>query len=162
MALHQHRFKTRLFKGGEAVNSSTFADMEFDSITAFGTKGRVPVKVTMNGYVFPGTLMPYGGRHLLTVNKIIQAAAHVKAGDEVEIVIEYDDTPRAVNVPADLAAALRKSTVAQTAWDTLSPSLRKEYVQAIEAARLPETRTHRIQKTIGRLISPEHYGRSTK
>ena len=156
MAIQQHRFKTRLFKGGKAVNSSTFAQMEFDSFTAFGTKGRVPVKVTLNGYAFPGTLMSYGGRHLLTVNKIIQARAKAVAGDEVEIVIEYDDTPRTVAVPADLATALHKSNVAQTAWDALSPSHRKAYIQTIVATRLPQTRALRIQKTIERLISPEH------
>jgi hypothetical protein len=86
----QYRFKTTLFKGGDDANASTFAQMEFDSVTAFGAKGRVPVKGTINGFAFRGTLMPYGGRHLLTVNKTLQSGARAQAGSEVEIVIEYD------------------------------------------------------------------------
>lgn len=147
----KHRFRTTLFKGGDAPNASTFAQMEFDSVTAFDAKGRVPVKGTINGFAFKGTLMPYGGKHLLTVNKALQAGAKAKAGDKVEIVIERDDAPRTVEAPSDLAAALRKNKAAQSAWDKLAYSHKREYVEAIEEAKKPETRARRIAVAVEQL-----------
>ncbi len=79
-----HRFRIRLFKGSEAVNSSTFAAMGFDSVSAFGRKGRVAVMGKINGFEFKGKLMLYGGRHLLTVNKALQMGTNATTGMDVE------------------------------------------------------------------------------
>ena len=43
-------------------------------------------------------------------------------------------------VPADLSAALRRSAKAKAAFDGLSPSHRREYVEWIVEAKRPETR----------------------
>jgi uncharacterized protein YdeI (YjbR/CyaY-like superfamily) len=61
-------------------------------------------------------------------------------------------TPRAsvksVRVPADLSAALRRSAKAKAAFDGLSPSHRREYVEWIVEAKRPETRQRRIATAI--------------
>ncbi len=54
---------------------------------------------------------------------------------------------RALSVPADLAAALEcEGLVAR--FDAFSPSHRNEYLEWIEAAKPPATRSARIAKTI--------------
>ena len=55
---------------------------------------------------------------------------------------------RPVRVPADLAAALKKNTKAQTTFDNFSPSHRKEYIEWITGAKTDETRTRRLKTAV--------------
>ncbi len=54
---------------------------------------------------------------------------------------------RAPSVPADLAAALEREGLV-VSFDAFSPSHRKEYVEWIEEAKRPATRSARIAETI--------------
>ncbi|MDC3961786.1 YdeI/OmpD-associated family protein [Polyangium jinanense] len=58
-----------------------------------------------------------------------------------------------VPAPADLAAALAKSSTASMTWDALAPSHRKEYVGWIEEAKKPETRARRISSAVEMLAA---------
>ena len=58
-----------------------------------------------------------------------------------------DDEPRTIALPADLATALEAAGLS-AAFERFSHSHRKEYVQAVEAAKRPETRAARIAKTL--------------
>jgi uncharacterized protein YdeI (YjbR/CyaY-like superfamily) len=53
-----------------------------------------------------------------------------------------------LTLPADLAAALRKSKTAQTAFEKFSPSHKREYVEWIEGAKREETRARRLETAI--------------
>jgi hypothetical protein len=130
--------------------SSAYVKIPFDVKAVFGA-ARPPVRVTLNGYEFQSTLTPYGGVHYLGVNQKARAAAGVKIGDRVEVVIAADEAPRTVKPPADLARALRANPAARTRWESLSYTHRKEYVEAIEGAKRPETRIRRIAKAIEQL-----------
>ena len=58
-------------------------------------------------------------------------------------------TPKAeAEVPADLAAALKKAPAAKKAFDAFSPSHRREYVEWITEARQDATRHKRLATTI--------------
>ncbi|MGH3705185.1 MAG: YdeI/OmpD-associated family protein, partial [Agromyces sp.] len=59
-------------------------------------------------------------------------------------------TPRTVEVPADLAAAL-DGAGARAAFDALSPSARKAHVSAVEGAKAAETRQRRIDGIVAKL-----------
>jgi hypothetical protein len=51
---------------------------------AFGTKARVPVVGTINGFSFRNSLMPEGnGTHSMIANKELQKGAKATAGDTV-------------------------------------------------------------------------------
>jgi hypothetical protein len=136
----------------ETDNDSTFTYVKvpFDAKAVFG-KGRPPVRVTLNGYEFRSTLAPYGGGHYLGVNQTVRAAARVQAGDEVSVVLAADDEPRTVKVPIDLARAVKANPAAQARWKQLSFTHKREYVEAIEEAKKPETRARRIAKAIEQL-----------
>jgi uncharacterized protein YdeI (YjbR/CyaY-like superfamily) len=51
-------------------------------------------------------------------------------------------------VPAELAAALRKSKAAKATFDTFPPSSRKEYIEWIAEAKRDETRTRRVAQAV--------------
>jgi hypothetical protein len=124
--------------------SATPLPLPFDVEQAFGRKGRLPVRGTLNGVGFRSTLAPYGGVHYLPVNRALREKAGVDAGDTVEVVLEIDDQPRLVEAPADLARALARRARAKAAWDKLATSHRRAYVEAVEEAKKPETRRRRI------------------
>jgi Domain of unknown function (DUF1905) len=100
------RFKVKLVARDRS--SATGLIPPFDVPNTFGTRARVPVRGTMNGYPFRSSLMPMGGCHIMAVNKELREGAHAKAGDEVDVVMERDEEARAVEAPAELARHLRK------------------------------------------------------
>ena len=61
---------------------------------------------------------------------------------------------RVMEIPADFAKALRVDPVARQAWRKLSHSHQREHVNAIEAAKKPETRERRIAWAVAMLKRP--------
>jgi hypothetical protein len=126
-------------------------NIDFDVEKAFGKRGRVPVRGTLNGAPFRGSLFPMGGCHFMVVNRHLRAAAGVSGGETVPVVMERDDEPRTIEPPADFARALKSNRDAQAAWDTLSYTHRREHVGHVEEAKRPETRARRIEKSVAQL-----------
>jgi hypothetical protein len=115
----------------------------------FGSKARVAVKGTINGFAFRSSLSPMGdGTHALMVNKAMKAGANAAAGDTVHLVLEKDDAPRTVIIPQDLQRALAKDKAAKGHFAKLAYSHQKEYVDWIESAKKEETRQRRIEKAV--------------
>jgi hypothetical protein len=148
------RFRAMLIK--DDGTEGTALAMPFDVQQEFGTRGRVPVRGTINGFAFRSTLSPYGGVHYLPVNKALREGAKAQAGDMVSVVLERDNEPRRVTPPPDFDRALKANRAALAAWEKLSYSHRKEYVGAIVEARKPETRVRRIEKAIEELTVKKH------
>jgi hypothetical protein len=124
-----------------------FIELPFDPKEVFG-KVRAPVKVTINGFTFRSTVFSMGGCFQVPFNKANRDGAGVAPGDKIKVQMELDSERRVVTVPDDLAAALKANKKASAAWDKLSYSHRREHVEAIAAAKRPETRVRRITKTI--------------
>lgn len=121
----------------------------FEVEKTFGGRGRVPVRGTLNGASFRGSLFKMGGDcHFMVVNRHLRAAAGVSGGETVPVVMERDDEPRVINPPADFARALKGNKEAQATWDKLSFTHRREHVEHIEEAKKPETRARRIDKSV--------------
>ncbi|HEU4827686.1 MAG TPA: YdeI/OmpD-associated family protein [Gemmatimonadales bacterium] len=57
-------------------------------------------------------------------------------------------SPKPVSVPADLAAALRRSRRARETFESFSPSHKREYIEWITEAKRAETREKRLATTI--------------
>jgi hypothetical protein len=114
----------------------------------FGTRGRVPVRGTINGYPFRSSLSPYGGCHVMPVNKVLREGAGVQPGDMVDVVMERDEEERTVEAPLVLKKALAKSKAAQTNWEKLSFTNKKEMAAAILGAKQEETRARRLGKIV--------------
>lgn len=148
------RFRAELIKDEDST--ATAIEIPFDVQQVFGTRARVPVCGTLNGFPYRSSIMPMGGKHWLVVNRQLREGAKAKAGDRISVVMERDDQPRTVETPADFARALKASRAALAAWDKSSYTHRKEYVKAIEEAKRPETRARRIEKAISELTAKNH------
>jgi Domain of unknown function (DUF1905)/Bacteriocin-protection, YdeI or OmpD-Associated len=118
----------------------------------WGTRARVRVKGTINGFSFRSNIQPMEGRHLLTFNKQLQACAKAKPGDTVTVVVERDTEKWIVEPPAELAKAFRRNKEAKSLWDKLAYTHRKEFAQWIAGAKQMETRDRRAAKAVSMMV----------
>lgn len=143
------RFRVLLEK--HENSEATGFTIPFDVPQTYGTRARVPVRGTINGFPYRGTIFPMGGKYIFVVNRELRANANAKGGEMISVTMERDEAPRIITPPADLARALRANRAAQTAWDKLSYTHKKEHARAVEDAKRPETRVRRIEKAIATL-----------
>ena len=146
MAEKKLRFNIRL--EGREGSSVAGLTAPFDVMETFGTKARVPVRGTINGFPFRSSLMPMGGCHRMVVNRTLREGARCKAGDVVGVVMERDVAERTVDAPADLAKELAKNKKAQARWEKLSFTHKKEMARCIVDAKQEETRKRRLAKVM--------------
>jgi hypothetical protein len=150
-----HNFQAILIRP-DSPGSWTYLNVPFSIEAAFGSKGQVKVRGTVNGQPFRGSVMPHGdGTHFLVVNKAIRDAAGVTTGDTVSVSMEQDSGERVVNIPDDLRAMLDADEAARTAFEKFSYSHQKEYVDWIESAKTAETRQRRIESAAGKIAQRE-------
>lgn len=147
MAIKRFRVLLEKHENSEATGIT----IPFDVPKTYGTRARVPVRGTINGFPYRGTLFPMGGKYIFVVNKELRTNAKVKGGEMISMTMERDEEPRIITPPADLARALRANKDAQAAWDKLSYTHKKEHARAVEDAKRPETRVRRIEKAIAQL-----------
>lgn len=121
-------------------------------VEGFGQGKRPKVTVTLKGYTYRSTVSVMGGKFMLPLAKVHREAAGVTGGTTVEVTLELDTAPREVEVPKDLAAALKKAG-ARAAFDKLAFTHRKEHVRAIEEAMAAETRARRIEKAVAMVLA---------
>lgn len=119
-----------------------------DVPAVFGTRGRVPVRGTINGFPFRSSLMPMGGCHMMPVNQALRQGAGVGPGDTVEMVMERDREERTVEPPPELKKELAKNKKAMANWEKNSYTNKKEMALAIREAKQEETRARRLAKVL--------------
>jgi bifunctional DNA-binding transcriptional regulator/antitoxin component of YhaV-PrlF toxin-antitoxin module len=117
----------------------------FDARKVFG-QARPPVRGTVNGTPVRGRLAVYGGTTYLGLRREIREAAGIDVGDDVEVVLELDDAPREVEVPAELEAALDADAQLRAAFDALAFTHRREYAEWVGEAKRQPTRDARAAK----------------
>ena len=140
-------FKARLVPTGPK-GAWCFLHFPFDVVKTFGTRARVPVSGTINGFPFRSSLAPMGGKHLMCVNKAMQAGAKAKPGDIAHFVMQRDDKPRTVSLPPALKKALAAKPKAKAAFEKLSYTHKKEYALWVAGAKQAETVQRRLKKLI--------------
>src|SRR6202451_2792921 len=144
MAKQELRFRARL-EGKEAGVVAAIAP-PVDVPKFFGTRARVPIRGTINGYPFRSSLMPCGKRRMMPVNRKLCEGAGVQPGDTVDVVMERDEEERTVEAPVVLKKELEKNKAAQANWEKHSFSHKNEMALAIAGAKQEETRTRRLVK----------------
>jgi hypothetical protein len=149
----KQKFQAKLIPRGPK-DAWTFMPIPFSVEKAFGTKARVAVAGTVNGFAFRNSIMPEGdGTHAMMFGKELQAGAKAKQGDTVSVVMWIDDQPRPVDVPKELQTALKKNAKAAQAFEALAPSHKKEYSVWIAAAKQAETKQRRVAKAVEMLVA---------
>ena len=120
----------------------------YDVEEEFGTRASIPVKSTIDGVPYTGSLMKYGtASHTLGVLKSIRQQIGKGPGDTVEVVLWKDEEARTVEVPVEFERLMKKEGVFDS-FDRLSYTHRKEYIRWITEAKKEETRLRRIAKAI--------------
>jgi hypothetical protein len=128
--------------------SVSWLNPPFDVVEVFGTRARVPVRGTINGFPFRSSLMPMGGCHGMPINQALRKGAGLEGGDTVSVVMERDEAERTVELPQVLKKELAKSKAAQANWEKLSFTSQKEIVISINGAKQEETRVRRLAKAM--------------
>jgi Uncharacterized protein conserved in bacteria len=146
VAAMKQTFTTNLQAKGPS-GAWTYMPIPFDVEAAFGTKARVAVAGTINGFAFRNSLMPEGdGTHSMMVNKDLQAGAKARAGDTVAVTMEKDEKERSIATPDDFAKALAKNKKAASTFAVLTHAQKKEFIDWISSAKQQATRDARITK----------------
>jgi hypothetical protein len=136
-------FKATILREG----SMSAIPLTFDPKSVFG-KVRAPVKVTLNGYTYRSTIASMGGPPFIPLRKSNREAAGLEGGETIEVRLDLDTEKREVKLPADLAKALKAAPPAWERWQELAYTHQREYVEALENAKKPETRARRLASAV--------------
>ena len=134
--------------------NSAFMQFDFDFMAVFGSKGRIPVILTVGEYKYRSTIAVYNGVHMMVFNKQMRLDTGYGAGDMVHITLERDSSKREVEIPEDVNLAIKEAGVRES-FMKLSYSHRKENMDWINDAKKPETRLRRINKLIDTLTQQD-------
>ncbi|HJZ37576.1 MAG TPA: YdeI/OmpD-associated family protein [Solirubrobacterales bacterium] len=110
---------------------------------------RPPVIVDLNGHEYRNTVGVMKGKHMISVSAAVREETGLRAGDPIHVTLTVADTPREVEVPDDLAAALAREPEAQKFFQGLSNSLQRYHADNVAGAKAEATRQRRIEKSIG-------------
>jgi Domain of unknown function (DUF1905)/Bacteriocin-protection, YdeI or OmpD-Associated len=146
MAEKKLRFKVKLV--GQKGSAATGFYAPFDVPETFGTRARVPVRGTINGFPFRSSLMPMGGGYCMAVNKTMREGAKVGVGDEVEVVMQRDIEERTMEAPPELKKQLAKNKKALERWEGLAYTVKKEMAISLTGAKQEETKKRRLAKVM--------------
>lgn len=131
-----------------AFGNNTGIEVPPDVITSLGAGKRPAVLVNVNGYEYPNTVGVMGGKTLVSVSAAVRKATGLQADDPITVTLTVADTPRSVDVPADLDAAFASHPGSREFFDALSNSMQRYHIDNINGAKTDETRSRRVAKAI--------------
>ncbi|HET6275485.1 MAG TPA: YdeI/OmpD-associated family protein [Candidatus Cybelea sp.] len=134
---------------GVEGSSATYLRLTDAALKALGGRARVPVRVVINGAEHRTSIADMGLGPMIGIPAAFRRAAGIERGKRVSVSVEPDRMERTVDVPPDFAKAMKAAE--HRAYDGMSYTHRKEYVQWIEAAKKPETRIRRIKLALEKL-----------
>ena len=132
----------------EVTGSSAYVTFPFDVKELFGVAGRVPITALIDDLGYRGSLVTYGGPHLLLILTAIREKLGKQPGDSVHVRLELDQAERVVELDQDIADSLVYAGLME-AFRGMSYSHQREYALWIADAKKPETRQRRIEKMAG-------------
>jgi hypothetical protein len=144
--MKKFKFKVKI-EGSEAGVVAAITP-PFDVVEVFGTRARIPIRGTINGFAFRSSLMPSGGRHQMPVRKSLRDGAGVRPGDTVSVVLERDQAERTVEAPEVLKKELRNRHTARASWEKLSFTYKKEIALSLTGAKQEQTRARRLARVL--------------
>jgi hypothetical protein len=144
--MKKYTFKATIQPGGGGGGAAVI--FPYDVEQEFGTRARVPVKSTIDGVPYSGSLVKCSpASDMLGVLKGIRQQIGKGPGDPVQVVLWKDEEVRAVEVPGEFETLMKKHGVL-AAFEKLSYTNRKEYCRWITGAKREETRQSRLAKSI--------------
>ncbi len=137
-------YDTILIKGSQNL---IYAEFPFDGVKEFGTRKTIRVKVSFDGRNYEMSLLPRGnGKHWLHVRKEIRMAIGKEEGDSVVIVLEKDNSVKAVDVPEYLQWLLEDDLQMMKSYNKMPYSAKSFWINHIEETKNKDTRVERINR----------------
>jgi hypothetical protein len=139
----------------QTIDSSTILRLPEQASRRLPSRGQVAVQATIDRTHCAVVLEPDGLKgHWLKVDRDLQRAAGVGAGDRVSVCLEVTPDWPEPDVPPDLAAALTAApqTIRDT-WNDITPMARWEWVRWVNATANPATRQRRVEVSISKMDS---------
>lgn len=115
-------------------------------------KGRIPVRIKIDGFEFSQTLVKYSKYWRLYLNQPMRTAAKKEVGDTATFQLAFDEIDRKIPIPPRLKSELCKNPLAQKNFDLLPPYLRLEIVRYIHKLKTDKTIDANVQKAIDFLL----------
>jgi len=143
--MKKYKFKAEI-KAGDG--GGAYVLFPYDVEAEFGTKGKVPIKATIDGVPYAGSLIKYGDpQHMLGILKAIREQIEKGPGDVVEVEVSKDEQVRTLKVPAHFERLMKEQGVLKF-FEGLSYTHRKEYCRWVTEAKREETRAARLEKAM--------------
>lgn len=120
-------------------------------------KGKIPVKMKIDGHEFPQTLIKWSGSWRLYLNTPMRKAAQKDVGDVANFEIEYDPIARTVPMHPKLKKALRENKEAKKVFDSLRPSLQLEINRYFSYLKTEASVDRNVTKAIQFLLGKERF-----
>lgn len=138
------KFNTTIVQMG----NNTGIEVPPDIVEKLGAGKKPPVKITLKGYTYRSSIAVMGGKYMVSLSAENRKNAGVQGGETLDVEIAVDTEKREIAVPPDLQAALDANPAAKQFFAGLSYSNKRRHVEPIEAAKAPETRQRRIEKSV--------------
>lgn len=120
-------------------------------------KGKIPVKITIDGHAFTQTLIKYSGHWRLYLNTPMRKAASKDVGDTAVFEIAFDPAERVRPMHPKLIEALKENKAAKKTFDSLPPSRRFEITRYISALKTEASIEKNIKRAINFLSGKERF-----
>lgn len=137
----------------EGSGNKAGIEVPASAIDRLGAGRRPPVHIDVNGYEYRSTVAVMGGRYLIGASAQVRKESGLQVGDSIRVKLTVADTPRAVDIPADLVAELDAHPGTRAFFDQLSNSLQRYHVDLIYTAKTDETRHRRINKAVALFLA---------
>lgn len=134
-----------------ARSSGALAKVPSDVAAELGGNRQMRVNGTLNGLAFHSSTMPYRGALYVGLHKATREAAGVGIGEQVELTLVRDESPRVLQLAPELQAALDAEPTLRERFEALAFTRRRELADPIAEAKRPETRAARLEKALARL-----------
>lgn len=139
----------------EPWGPATAIELTPEQVDQLGGGRRAAVRVTVGERSARLRVAVMGGRIVIGLSKATRAELGVDLGDTVTAVVSLDESPREVEVPAELAAALEGDRTAYEMFGARAYTQRKAYAGGGGEAKRPETRVRRAAQAVEMIRSGE-------
>ncbi len=121
------------------------------------SKGPIPIHGTINDKPYLQTLVKYAGEWRLYINLIMLPNSPKRIGETITITIAFDSRDRTIEMHPLLKKALTENSEANTTFEKLTPSRKKEIVRYISHLKTEEKIKENVAKAINFLLGNEKF-----
>lgn len=120
-------------------------------------KGKIPVRIKIEGHEFEQTLIKYNGHWRLYLNTPMRQSAEKEVGEMTRIEIEFDPNERKIPFHPKFKKALKENENAKEIFDNLTPSLQKEILRYLSFLKTEESLNRNVKKAVNFLLGKERF-----